>query len=145
MCNYMFDFQALFRDVVNESVVGQKRKTTQCHDTDLQRVESQLHALPISVLKRPNDMKIRDLKRFLKLRDIDIPSGIERKELEKMVETRRDTTCSICLEELCGHIVKTWPCGHIFHATCNLHYGLGKADSGRTSAVPCPVCKKPLA
>lgn len=141
----MFDFQSLFRNAANESVVGQKRKAAQCHDNDLQRVESQLHALPISVLKDANDMKIRELKRFLKLREIDVPRGIERRELVNMVENRRDTTCSICLEELCGHIVKTWPCGHIFHATCNLHYGLGKADSGRTSPVPCPVCKNPLA
>ena len=141
----MFDFQSLFRDATNESVAGQKRKAARCHDTDLQRVESQLNALPISVFKEAKDMKIRELKRFLTLRKIYIPSGIERNELVTMVENRRDSTCSICLEELCGHFVKTWGCGHTFHATCNLHYGLGKADSGRTSPVPCPVCKNPLA
>lgn len=141
----MFDFQSIFGNAANEPVAGQKRKAAQCYDTDLQRVESQLNALPISVLKKAKDMKIRELKRFLTLRNIHIPSGIERSELVNMVENRRDSTCSICLEELCGQVVKTWPCGHIFHATCNLHYGLGKADSGRTSPVPCPVCKNPLA
>ena len=126
------------------ALTGRKRKDRKCYDTDLQRVEAQLGALPLTIFKPPKDSTIRELKKFLNARKVTIPPGIEREELVSMVVDRRETTCTFCLDELSGCPVKTWPCGHTFHATCNFAYGLGKAVDDRIEPVPCPVCKVAL-